>query len=123
MIQCFLYIVLLEKLYCISFSFQDYNSETGTSIQVTGDDINEIVQVDGTGDTSSNDEIGSTRDIDENEFLGIIDGGDLKVLEGEADNISNGNSTVNSSDNEDPQIDIVEEVRITFELKLSLLNL
>lgn len=122
MIQCFLYIVLLEKLYYISFSFQDYNSETGISIQVTDDDINEIIQIDGTGDTSSNDELGSTRDVDENEFLGIIDGGDLKVLEREVDNISNGNSTVNSSDNEDPQIDVVEEVGITFELKLSLLN-
>ncbi|XP_054431445.1 TFIIA-alpha and beta-like factor isoform X2 [Pteronotus mesoamericanus] len=90
-------------------SEKDYNSETGLSIQITDDDINEIIQIDGTGDTSSNDEIGSTRDVDENEFLGLIDGGDLKVLEGEADNISNGNSTVNSSDNEGPQIDIVEE--------------
>lgn len=82
------------------------------SIQVT-DDINEIIQIDGTGDTSSNDEIGSTRDVDENEFLGIIDAGDLKVLEEEADHISNEDSTANSSENEDPQTDIVEEVRIT----------
>lgn len=89
-------------------------------IQITDDDINEIIQIDGTGDTSSNDEIGSTRDVDENEFLGIIDGGDLKVHEEEADSISNGDSSANSSDNEDPQIEIVEEVRITFEVKLSL---
>lgn len=87
------------------------------SIQGTDDDINEIIQIDGTGDTSSNDDIGSSRDVDENEFLGIIDGGDLKVLE-EADSISNGGSTANSSDNEDPQIDIVEEVKITFELQI-----
>lgn len=93
------------------------------SIQVTDDDINEIIQIDGTGDTSSNDETGSTRDVDENEFLGIIDAGDLKVLEEEADSISNEDSTTNSSDNEDSQIDVVEEVRITFELSLSLLNL
>ncbi|XP_053522975.1 TFIIA-alpha and beta-like factor [Artibeus jamaicensis] len=98
-----------EEPSSLPVSEKDYNSETGISIPVTDDDINEIIQIDGTGDTSSNDEIGSTRDVDENEFLGIIDGGDLKVLEGEADNISNGNSTVNSSDNEDPQIDIVEE--------------
>ncbi|XP_036904927.1 TFIIA-alpha and beta-like factor [Sturnira hondurensis] len=98
-----------EEPSSLPVSEKDYNSETGISIQVTDDDINEIIQIDGTGDTSSNDEIGSTRDVDENEFLSIIDGGDLKVLEGEADNISNGNSTVNSSDNEDPQIDIVEE--------------
>lgn len=88
------------------------------SIQVTDNDINEIIQIDGTGDTSSNDEIGSTRDVDENEFLGIIDAGDLKVLEEEAGSISNEDSTANSSDNEDPQIDLVEEVRITFELKI-----
>lgn len=88
------------------------------SIQGTDDDVNEIIQIDGTGDTSSNDEIGSSRDVDENEFLGIIDGGDLKVLEEEADSISNGGSAANSSDNEDPQIDIVEEVRITFELQI-----
>lgn len=87
------------------------------SIQVTDDDINEIIQIDGTGDTSSNDEIGSTRDVDENEFLGIVEAGDLKVLEEEADSISNEDSTANSSDNEDPQIDVVEEVRITFEMK------
>lgn len=88
------------------------------SIQVTDDDINEIIQIDGTGDTSSNDEIGITREVDENEFLRIIDAGDLKVLEEEVDSISNEASTANSSDNEDPQTDIVEEVRITFELKL-----
>ncbi|KAM5318831.1 TFIIA-alpha and beta-like factor [Glossophaga mutica] len=98
-----------EEPSSLPVSEKDYNSETAISIPVTDDDINEIIQIDGTGDTSSNDEIGSTRDVEENEFLGIIDGGDLKVLEGEADNISNGNSTVNSSDNEDPQIDIVEE--------------
>lgn len=88
------------------------------SIQVTDGDINEIIQIDGTGDTSSNDEIGSARDVDENEFLGIIDAGDLKVHEEEADNISNEDSTANSSENEDPQRDVVEEVSITFEVKL-----
>ncbi|KAI2523346.1 general transcription factor IIA subunit 1 like, partial [Homo sapiens] len=61
------------------------------------------------GDTSSNEEIGSTRDADENEFLGNIDGGDLKVPEEEADSISNEDSATNSSDNEDPQVNIVEE--------------
>nr|KAF6309688.1 hypothetical protein mPipKuh1_009138 [Pipistrellus kuhlii] len=81
----------------------------GLSIQITDEDIYEIIQIDGTGDTSSNDGIGSTRDVDEHEVLEIIDAGDLKVLEGVADNISNGDSTANSSDNEDPQIDIVEE--------------
>ncbi|XP_037382772.2 TFIIA-alpha and beta-like factor [Talpa occidentalis] len=90
-------------------SEKDSNSHMDLSSQVTDDDINEIIQIDGTGDTSSNDEIGSTRSINENEFLGTIDAGSLKVLEEEADSISNEDSTVNSSDNEDPQIDIVEE--------------
>lgn len=87
------------------------------SLQVTDDDINEIIQIDGTGDTASSDEIGSTRDVDENKFLGITDAGDLKVLE-ETSSISNEDSMANSSDNEDPQVDLVEEVRIIFELKL-----
>ena len=91
------------------------------SIRVTDDDTGEIIQVDGSGDTSSNEEIGSTRDADENEFLGNIDRGDLKVPEEEADSISNEDSATNSSDNEDPQVNIVEEVRMTFELRLPLL--
>ncbi|XP_036190523.1 TFIIA-alpha and beta-like factor isoform X1 [Myotis myotis] len=98
-----------EEPSSLPVSEKDYNSQMGLSIQVPDEDIYEIIQIDGTGDTSSNDEIGSTRDVDEHEVLEIIDAGDLKVLEGEADNISNGGSTTNSSDNEDPQIDIVEE--------------
>ncbi|XP_069350037.1 TFIIA-alpha and beta-like factor isoform X1 [Eulemur rufifrons] len=90
-------------------SEKDSNSQMDLSTQVTDDDINEIIQIDGTGDTSSSKEIGSRRDVDENEFLGIIDTGELKVLEEEADSISNEDSTSNSSDNEDPQVDIVEE--------------
>uniref|UniRef100_A0A452UCL3 General transcription factor IIA subunit 1 like n=1 Tax=Ursus maritimus TaxID=29073 RepID=A0A452UCL3_URSMA len=97
-----------EEPSSLPVSEKDSNSQMDLSIQVT-DDINEIIQIDGTGDTSSNDEIGSTRDVDENEFLGIIDAGDLKVLEEEADHISNEDSTANSSENEDPQTDVVEE--------------
>uniref|UniRef100_A0A2K5C915 Ral transcription factor IIA subunit 1 like n=1 Tax=Aotus nancymaae TaxID=37293 RepID=A0A2K5C915_AOTNA len=92
----------------ILVSKKDSNCQVDLSIQVTDDDINEIIQVDGTGDTSSNEEIGNARDVDENEFLGIIDTGDLNVLE-EADSISNEDSAANSSDNEDPQVDTVEE--------------
>ncbi|XP_075719308.1 TFIIA-alpha and beta-like factor isoform X2 [Rhinoderma darwinii] len=68
---------------------------------------NDIIQVDGTGDTSSDEELGTVRDVDENEFLGIIDTEDLKALE-EEDSGSNG-STSNSSDDEDPEIDVIEE--------------
>lgn len=88
------------------------------SIQVTDGDIHEIIQIGGTGDTSSNDEIGNTRDVDENGLLGIIGAGDLKVPEEETGSVSNEDSSVDSSDNEDPEIDLVEEVRIIFELKV-----
>lgn len=82
------------------------------NIQAADEDTNEIIQIDGTDDTSSNEELESTRDVEESEFPGIIDVGDLKVLEEEADSISNEDSTANSSENEDFQIAIVEEVSI-----------
>uniref|UniRef100_A0A8C6RFX8 General transcription factor IIA, 1-like n=1 Tax=Nannospalax galili TaxID=1026970 RepID=A0A8C6RFX8_NANGA len=85
------------------------NSEVDLNIQVTDDDLNEIIQIDGTGDASSNEEVGSIRDADENEFPRTADAGDLKVLEEEADSASNEDSTANSSDNEDRQVDTVEE--------------
>ncbi|XP_069464509.1 TFIIA-alpha and beta-like factor [Ambystoma mexicanum] len=68
----------------------------------------EIIQIDGTGDTSSDEEIGTVRDVEENEFLGIIDTEDLKALE-ECDSVSNDDSTSNSSDDEDNEIDAIEE--------------
>ncbi|XP_072491746.1 TFIIA-alpha and beta-like factor isoform X8 [Notamacropus eugenii] len=98
----------LEEPCSLPASEEESSAQMDLSIQ-TIDDIKEIIQIDGTGDTSSNEEIGSTRDVDENEFLGIIDAEDLKVLEEEGDSISNEDSTTNSSDNEEPQIDIVEE--------------
>ncbi|XP_063774763.1 TFIIA-alpha and beta-like factor [Pseudophryne corroboree] len=67
----------------------------------------DIIQVDGAGDTSSDEELGAVKEVDENEFLGIIDTEDLKALE-EEDSGSN-DSTSNSSDDEDPEIDIIEE--------------
>ncbi|XP_005077342.2 TFIIA-alpha and beta-like factor isoform X2 [Mesocricetus auratus] len=84
-------------------------SERDLNIQVADHDINEIIQIDGTGDNSSTEEGGSIRDVDENEFPGIADASDLKVLEEEADSVSNEDSTANSSDNEDHQIDTMEE--------------
>uniref|UniRef100_A0A452F902 Ral transcription factor IIA subunit 1 like n=1 Tax=Capra hircus TaxID=9925 RepID=A0A452F902_CAPHI len=88
---------------------KDSSSQMDLSIQVTDGDINEIIQIGGTGDTSSNDEIGNTRDVDENGLLGIIGAGDLKVPEEETGSVSNEDSSVDSSDNEDPEIDLVEE--------------
>lgn len=67
--------------------------------------------------------MGSIRDVDDNEFPGISDAGDLKVLEEEADSVSNEDSTANSSDNEDHQIDTVEEVRRSPEPRLGLLTM
>ncbi|EHA98983.1 TFIIA-alpha and beta-like factor [Heterocephalus glaber] len=97
----------IEEPSRLPVSKKNSNSQVDLSSLLT-DDINEIIQVGGTGDTSSNEEIKNIRDVKENEFLGIIDAGDLKVLE-EVDSISNEDSTANRSDNEDSQLNIVEE--------------
>ncbi|XP_075451963.1 TFIIA-alpha and beta-like factor isoform X4 [Ascaphus truei] len=89
-----------------NISIQDHNEVSILEKQLVTHDI-EIIQVDGTGDTSSDEEIETIRDVDENEFLGIIDTEDLKALE--EDSASNEDSTNNSSDDEDPEIDVIEE--------------
>ncbi|XP_018412703.1 PREDICTED: TFIIA-alpha and beta-like factor [Nanorana parkeri] len=66
----------------------------------------DIIQLDGTGDTSSDEELGTVRDVDENEFLGIIDTEDLKALEEDS---GSHDSTSSSSDDEVSEIDIIEE--------------
>ncbi|NWR90426.1 TF2AY factor, partial [Furnarius figulus] len=78
-------------------------------------DIEGIIQLDGTGDVSSKEEIAHTKDTEENEFIGIIESEDLKVLDDEedydeeCDSTSNMESSCSGGDNEDLQIDIVEE--------------
>ncbi|KFV43731.1 TFIIA-alpha and beta-like factor, partial [Gavia stellata] len=80
-------------------------------------DIEGIIQLDGTGDVSPKEETPHTKDGEENEFIGIIESEDLKVLEDEedddeeCDSISNTESSSSSSggDKEEPQIDVVEE--------------
>ncbi|KAJ7414618.1 TFIIA-alpha and beta-like factor [Willisornis vidua] len=77
-------------------------------------DTEGIIQLDGTGDVSSNKEIPHTKDKKENEFIGIIESGDLKVLDDEedydeCDSTSNVESSCSGGDNEDLQIDVVEE--------------
>ncbi|XP_076798577.1 TFIIA-alpha and beta-like factor isoform X1 [Arvicanthis niloticus] len=99
----------IEEPSSLRVSEKNCISERELNIQETDDDINEIIQIDGTGDNSPTEEVGSIRDADENEFPGIIDTGDLKVLEEEVDSVSNEDSTANSSDNEDHQIDTLEE--------------
>ncbi|NXG54101.1 TF2AY factor, partial [Hemiprocne comata] len=77
--------------------------------------IENIIQLDGTGDVSPKEETPHAEDREENEFIGIIESEDLKVLEEEEDNdeerdsISNTESSSSGGDNEEPQIDIVEE--------------
>lgn len=80
-------------------------------------DIKGIIQLDETGDASPKEEMSHTKDTEENEFVDIIESEDLKVLEDEdegedeeGDSISNMDSGSSSCDNEEPQIDIVEEV-------------
>ncbi|NWR80254.1 TF2AY factor, partial [Centropus unirufus] len=80
-------------------------------------DIEGIIQLDGTVDVSPKEEILPTDDGDNNEFIGIIESEDLRVLEDEdeeddddeCDSISNTESHSSGGDNEEPQIDVVEE--------------
>ncbi|KFQ12401.1 TFIIA-alpha and beta-like factor, partial [Leptosomus discolor] len=78
-------------------------------------DIEGIIQLDGTGDVSPKEEIPHIKDREENEFIGIIESEDLKVLEDEedkdedCDSISNTEASSSGGDNEEPQIDTVEE--------------
>ncbi|KAM6278971.1 TFIIA-alpha and beta-like factor [Porphyrio hochstetteri] len=72
-----------------------------------------IIQLDGTADVSPKEETPYTEDKEENEFIGIIESEDLKVLEDdhneECASISSTESSSSGGDNEEPQIDIVEE--------------
>ncbi|NXF03586.1 TF2AY factor, partial [Smithornis capensis] len=78
-------------------------------------DIEGIIQLDGTGDISSKEEMPHTKDKEENEFIAVIESEDLKVLDDEedcdeeCDSTSNMESSCSGGDNEDLQIDIVEE--------------
>ncbi|XP_004369534.1 TFIIA-alpha and beta-like factor isoform X1 [Trichechus manatus latirostris] len=98
----------IEEPSSLPVSEKDSNSQKDLSTPSTDDDFNEIIQIDGAGDVSSSEEIGSSRDVDGNDFLGMVDAEQLKLLEEEGDSISN-DSTVNSNDNEDSQTEIVEE--------------
>ncbi|NXX19829.1 TF2AY factor, partial [Podargus strigoides] len=76
-------------------------------------DTEGIIQLDGTGDVPPKEEVPHTKDREENEFIGIIESEDLKVLEDEeddeeCDSISNMDSSSSGGD-EEAKIDIVEE--------------
>ncbi|XP_006881075.1 PREDICTED: TFIIA-alpha and beta-like factor [Elephantulus edwardii] len=89
-------------------SEKDPYSQMDLSISTSEADSNEIIQIDGPGDTSSNEETGSAKDVDENEFYEIVSTEDLKLLEEESGSLSNEDSAL-SSDTEDPEREIVEE--------------
>ncbi|XP_067421216.1 TFIIA-alpha and beta-like factor isoform X1 [Emydura macquarii macquarii] len=101
---------LLKEQDSISIT-EEMESDMRTEKDICSD-IEGIIQLDGTDDVFPKEEIESTRDVEENEFIGIIDAEDLKVLEEEedeeGDSISNAESS-SSSDAEEPQIDIIEE--------------
>ncbi|XP_067844550.1 stonin-1-like [Heptranchias perlo] len=68
-----------------------------------------IPQLDGTIDTSSDEEIGNMREVEENDILGIIDAEDLKALEGyDEDDSSSADSSSDGLD-EQPKEEIIEE--------------
>ncbi|XP_075391950.1 TFIIA-alpha and beta-like factor isoform X2 [Tenrec ecaudatus] len=98
-----------EEPISLPVSKKQSNSQVDLHIPAIDDDINEIIQIDGTGDTSSSEEVASPRDVDEADFPGITDGEDLKSREEEGDSISNEGSTVDSSGDEEPRRDIIEE--------------
>ncbi|XP_058020974.1 TFIIA-alpha and beta-like factor [Ahaetulla prasina] len=97
--------------------------ELDTSVQMESDllaqknisnDLEEIIQLDGTSDLSPKAEIESPRDGEDEELVGIIDAEDLKVLdeeeEEEGENSTSDNQSLNStSDADESSVDIVEE--------------
>ncbi|NXD21272.1 TF2AY factor, partial [Spelaeornis formosus] len=73
-------------------------------------DIEDISQLDGTGDVSSKEQIPRTKDKEENDFVGFIDSEDLRILDDEdCDSSSNTESSCSYGHNEDLQIDVAEE--------------
>ncbi|XP_078412493.1 stonin-1 [Cetorhinus maximus] len=68
-----------------------------------------IPQLDGTNDTSSDEEIGNMREVEENDILGIIDAEDLKALEGYDDDDSSSADTSSDGSDEEPKEEIIEE--------------
>ncbi|NXC39378.1 TF2AY factor, partial [Penelope pileata] len=77
-------------------------------------DIEDIIQLDGSGDASPKEEILHSKDKEENEFIDIIESEDLKALEEEeedeeCDSVSDAESSSSSCDNEEPHTDVVEE--------------
>ncbi|XP_028580860.2 TFIIA-alpha and beta-like factor [Podarcis muralis] len=100
-----------------------FSEELETCVQMEADlqtqkdvanNIEEIIQLDGTGDVSPKVEIESPRDGEDEDLVGIIDAEDLKVLDEEEEedgenSTSDNQSLSSSSDVDEPSVDIIEE--------------
>ncbi|XP_044284912.1 TFIIA-alpha and beta-like factor [Varanus komodoensis] len=100
-----------------------FSEELDTSVQIKSDlhspdmanDLEQIIQLDGTSDVSSKAETESPRGGDDEELVGIIDADDLKVLDEEQeeedgeDSTSDNQSLSSTGDTDDPTVDITEE--------------
>lgn len=87
-------------------------------------DLEEIIQLDGTSDVPPKAEVEGHKDGEDEEIVGIVDAEDLKVLdeeeEEEVENSTSDNPSLSStSDTDEQSVDIIEEVKILIQLKMS----
>ncbi|XP_041107602.1 TFIIA-alpha and beta-like factor [Polyodon spathula] len=94
-VECFLYSIF----FCFSVMIQtkdlNYNA------------IEDILQLDGTYDTSSDEDVGNMREVGGNEFMGAIDREDLKALE--EDGSSSTEKSSSDGEDDEPRVEIIEE--------------
>ncbi|XP_072844045.2 TFIIA-alpha and beta-like factor [Pogona vitticeps] len=97
--------------------------ELGSSVQMEHDlqaqkdianDLEKIIQLDGTDDISPKGRTESPRDGEDEELVGNLDAQDLKVLDEEeeeedGESIPDNRSLNSASDNDDPSVDVIEE--------------
>ncbi|XP_038669762.1 stonin-1 [Scyliorhinus canicula] len=99
---------------CVVQRFAPQVNETLLMVAGTSEDqqkkveASSIPQLDGTNDTSSDEEIGNVREVEENDILGIIDAEDLKALEGYDEDSSSADTSSDCFD-EEPKEEIIEE--------------
>ncbi|XP_048456924.1 stonin-1 [Rhincodon typus] len=100
---------------CVVQQFTPQVNETLLMVAATSEEQptkveeSSIPQLDGTNDTSSDEEIGNLREVEENDILGIIDAEDLKALEGYDEDDSSSPDTSSDGSDEEPKEEIIEE--------------
>ncbi|XP_060686856.1 stonin-1-like [Hemiscyllium ocellatum] len=100
---------------CVVQQFTPQVNETLLMVATTSEEQpikaeeSSIPQLDGTNDTSSDEEIGNLREVEENDILGIIDAEDLKALEGYDEDDSSSPDTSSDGSDEEPKEEIIEE--------------